>query len=780
MSRSFTKYKQNKPLALIDKGRVATNSVVSCPLLPIGAMLLAGSMSALAQETTSAYDKTLKPVVVKEKAEAPEGRDAVRATQTTIGKGLQQLRDIPQSVTVVTERLIDDRNLDTVKESLKATAGISFQAAEGGEEDIKLRSFSLASTGDIFVDGMRDPAFYERDTFSLDRMEVMRGSASMLFGRGSTGGAVNLVNKAPTLFGDSQVDVTLGSHNHRRVVGDFNIQTADDAVLRINAMVTEADNNGAGSSLDKKGIAATYRWAIGEKDEFSASLYHLDNNNGMNYGMPWIRPTAASAVGETTTLPLDPTAYYGMASDYNAGTATTGTLTHQHRFDADTTLRTQLRKGVYTRDQRAGTVRFGNAASQPDGTAVSLASFSPATVITRGTQLKIQDLDTLYAQSDFQTKFQALGLQHELLAGVDVSQEKKVVYADSPGLTNAQRTALYAATGLTKPNTTVGADSDGAAIHEATRVLFKTSDYESNGFGMYVQDLIQVAPHWKVLAGLRFDHLTGKYNATAYTYSGTPGTHGYDQIAASGASSYDMRVSELSKRVGLLYQPTDLHSYHFSAATSFNTSGDAYSLGASNADTPPEQSINIELGAKLDTEDKRFTTRLAVFRSTKLHERNTDPLIDLVTLSGKRHVAGAEIDVAGRLTPQWEIYASYMWMPVAKIDEGVAGSEGEGTRPSNTPHHSGSFWNTYQINAQWRVGAGINFRGRQTPIRNPGWEVPSWVTADVMAEYQMNDKVTLKANISNITNKLYADQLYSGHYIPGAGRLFQLTGSFKF
>lgn len=750
----------------------ATNSVLSGPLLPIGAMLLAGSMSALAQETTTAYDKTLKPVVVKEKAEAPEGRDSVRATQTTIGKGLQQLRDIPQSVTVVTERLMDERNLDTVKEALKATAGISFQAAEGAEEDIKLRGFSLASTGDIFVDGMRDPAFYERDTFSLDRMEVMRGSASMLFGRGSTGGAVNLVNKAPTLFGDSQVDVTVGSHGHRRVVGDFNIQTADDAALRINTMLTEADNNGSGSSLDKKGIAATYRWAIGEKDEFSASIYHLDNNNGMNYGMPWIKPTAASAAGETTTLPLDPTAYYGMASDYNAGTATTGTLTHQHRFDADSTLRTQVRKGEYTRDQRASTVRLcqgstNNAgvytpnAACPTVTSANLGNFSNATVLTRGNQLKIQDLDTLYAQSDYQSKFQALGVQHELLAGVDVAREKKTVY----GARNAAQGGVVP----TKPTTTVGTPNDGAWVNEASRVLRTTSDYTSSGWGAYVQDLIQVAPHWKVLAGMRYDHLTGDYTSYAL-----------DNANVASQASYQMRVSEVSKRVGLLYQPNELHSYHFSAATSFNTSGDAYSLNAANANIDPEKSINIELGAKLDSADKRFTTRVAVFRSTKLHERNTDPDVNLVTLSGKRHVAGAEIDVAGRLTPQWEIYASYMWMPVANIDEGVAGSEGEGTRPSNTPYHSGSLWSTYQIDAKWRVGAGVNFRGRQTPIRNPGWEVPSWVTADAMVEYVMNDKVTLKLNVSNLTDKLYADHLYSGHYTPGAGRLVQLTGNFKF
>ena len=781
MTSISTKFKKIEPLALVDIGLLARKNISKSPLLPLGAMLLAGSMNALAQQTPSVSDKTLKAVVVTEKAEAPEGRDSVRAVETTIGKGKQQLRDVPQSITVVTERLIDDRNLDTVKEALKATAGISFQAAEGGEEDIKLRGFSLAATGDIFVDGMRDPAFYERDTFSLDRMEVMRGSASMLFGRGSTGGAVNLVSKVPRLMDESQVDVTVGSHKHTRVVGDFNLKTGESAALRINAMSTEADNNGAGSSIDKKGVAATYRWGIGERDEFAVGVNHLDNQNGMNYGMPWIRPTAAqsatnpggSPASATTTLPLDPTAYYGMASDYNAGTASTATFTHLHRFDNVSELKTQIRQGQYTRDQRAGTVRLcqGNTnattgvyttnAACPTVVNANLSNFSNSSVLTRGTNLKIQDLDTLYAQSDYQTKFNALGAAHEMLAGVDIARESKTVYA--------ARTAAQGGVVPVKPATSIGTPTDGAAVDEASRVLRTSSDYASSGWGAYVQDMVQVAPHWKVLAGLRFDQLTGDY--TSYNLSNT-------NVASQ--SSYQMRVSELSKRVGVLYQPNELHSYHFSAATSFNTSGDAYSLGASNVDTPPEQSINVEFGAKLDSADKRFTTRVAVFQSTKLHERNTDPTVALVTLSGKRHVAGAEIDISGRLTPRWEIYGSYMWMPEANIDEGVAGSEGQGTRPSNTPYHSGSLWNTYQINPQWRVGAGINFRGRQTPIRNPGWEVPAWVTADLMAEYQMNDKFSLKANISNVTNELYADQLYSGHYIPGAGRLVQLTASLKF
>ena len=110
-------------------------------------------------------------------------------------------------MTVVTEKLIEDRRPDTVREALHYTAGITFMAAEGGEEDIRLRGFSLTASGDIFADGIRDPAFYERDLFNFERIEVLRGSASMLFGRGSTGGVVNQVSRQPSLMEGSEVIV---------------------------------------------------------------------------------------------------------------------------------------------------------------------------------------------------------------------------------------------------------------------------------------------------------------------------------------------------------------------------------------------------------------------------------------------------------------------------------------------------------------------------------------------------------------------------------------------
>ena len=760
--------KKNQPPALVNTTTLATKSVASpCKKLPLGALLLMGSLGAMAQSSGPTTEKTLKPVIIKERFEAAEGKDTVRATTSGIGKGNQELRDIPQSITVVTEKLVDDRNLDTLKDVLHNTAGVTFQAAEGGEEDIRLRGFSLATSGDIFVDGLRDPAFYDRDTFNNDRIELLRGSASMLFGRGSTGGAVNQVSKAPRTIDQHEISTTLGQYNYRRITGDFNAKTGDDAALRINAMVTKADNNAAGSSIDKKGIAGAYRFGIGTADEFSVGLYTLQNNNGMNYGLPWTKPTAASPTSDTTVNnKMDPSAYFGMASDYNNGTAKYLTASHLHRFQDDSEIKTVVRKGAYTRDQRAGTVRYcqktTNATTgvvtnpQCPTTAVAMDTYDPSTILNRGNNAKIQDLDGLYAQSDYSQKMTAWGVKHEILAGLDFARESKNVYA---------------ASAVTKPKTLGGTPFDGASIDEGARTVLRTSAFEAQNLGVYAQDMVHVAPHWKVLGGLRYDSMRGDFNT----------------ITATGAvgSSYAQTIGDWSERLGVLYQPNDLSSYHFSWGTSFNTSADTYSYSALSANTAPEQSRNIEFGAKLDTADKRFTTRLAIFQSTKYNERNTDPdsAATAFLLSGKRHSSGLEIDITGHLSPQWEVFGSYMWMPDAAIDiaSPTAGAgDRAGERPALTPIHSGTVWTTYQLNTQWRVGAGVNFRAEQAANRNPGWMAPAFATVDLMTEYTFSEQVSLKGNISNIANVVYADSLYSGHYIPGAGRNAQVTLNVKF
>ncbi len=770
--------------------RRSTRAVRAPVLRPLVVLLAGASLGGWAQAQTppapaptpapatgTAVTSTPDTVMPTVRATAPAetaGKDSVRATTSGIGKGNQPLRDIPQSVTVVTEKLLDDRSQDTLKEALKNTAGISFQAAEGGEEDIRLRGFSLQSTGDIFIDGMRDPAFYERDSFNWDRLELLRGSASLLFGRGSTGGAVNQVSKMPRLMTQHEVAVTMGSGNYLRATGDFNFATGQDAALRVNVMNTGADNWGV--PLDKVGIAPTFRWGIGTRDEFAVGAYYLQNDNGIHYGLPWLTPGPNN--GGNYQWPTDPKNYYGMASDFNHTGTTQWQGSHVHRFGNESELKTQARIANYRRDQRASAVRFAAAAQQPGGLAINSDTFGDATRLTRGSNNKKMDMDTRYLQSDYAGKHQWLGLEHSVQAGVDAAHETfdNFAFALPTGVT------------LTKATTTVGTPDDGASVNEQLRIANKNRTFDAKALGLYAQDLLRLSPQWKLLAGVRWDKFHGDYHAIAQQGQATTGNPPVANPCFTPADTRFARSDSLwSERVGVLFQPSDTQSYHLSYGTSFNTSGDTYQYDPGTSNSAPEKSRNIELGAKHEWAAGRLSTRVALFHSTKFNERNRDSeSVDACNyvLSGKRHAAGIEFDLSGRITPAWEVYGSYAFIPTARVDEssGAAGTEVEGSRPGLTPRHSGTIWTTYKLTPAWRVGGGLTAKSGDRPVglpeNSPIWAA-KYITADLMAEYTLGDLV-YKANLTNVTNKHYAEYVYRGHYVPGKPRTLQFTVAYLF
>ncbi len=720
-------------------------TVKSSALLPLGAMLLAGSMSAMAQTTTDSTDKNLATVVVREQAESPQTKNTLRTKETSIGKGTQALRDIPQSVTVMTEMLLNDRNLDDFREVLKTTAGVTFMAGETGEEDVRLRGFSLGQAGDIYVDGLRDAPLIERDTFNLDRVEILKGSASMLFGKGSTGGVVNQVSKQPFLMDQHEVNLTVGSGKEVRLTGDFNLKTGEDAALRINAMTHDADNHGA--NVDKKGIAATYRFGIGQIDEFSVGLYHLETDGTPLYNHPWF--TVDNRI--VPTLPAQN--YYGLASDYLKTESSYATFSHLHRFDDKSQLKTQVRHGSYERDLWASAVRFA-AGTTP-------SNLNGDTVLTRSPKGRVGYSDLTQIQSDYSTEGVWLGKKHSLITGVDLSRE------------DALRNNSFAGTasGLT---TTVGTPNDGdtSSVVRGDPLL---NSFKASNLGVYVQDTVAITPTIKLLGGLRYDQFKASYSDTS-------------------GNSKDVSEGLWSPRIGVMYQPDALSSYYVSAGSSYNTSGDTYQFalgtfgtGSNNekmANTPPEKSNNLEIGGKFELFDDRATFGVAVFHSEKFNERNTDAdsASTQYLLSGKRHATGMEFNLSGRITPKWDIFYNHTWIPDARIDESnVAlsstgtGAQVKGDRPALTPKHSASLWTTYKITPFVRLGGGVNYRGEQNPEGQRTLVAASFVTLDAMVEYSVNDSTTLKFNITNLTDKLYADSLYRGFYAPGAARSIQLS-----
>jgi catecholate siderophore receptor len=274
-------------------------------VLPLGALMLAVSVSGWAQSVTPAptagapaastqtEGKTLPLVTVT--GTRDRENQTYQSGVTSVGKMPVPAKDIPQSLTVVNEKLIHDQGKDSFKSALENVIGITFEAGEGGRvgDNIRLRGFSAA--GDMYSDGMRDIAQYNRDLFNVERVEVLRGAASMLFGRGSTGGVINQVSKQPRLITEHEVNATVGTKGYQRYQGDFNFKLGDDAAFRINAMATDGDGRGenASASTHRRGLALDYRFGIGTANEFEISYYHLHYNDKPDWGFGWFNSRPA-------------------------------------------------------------------------------------------------------------------------------------------------------------------------------------------------------------------------------------------------------------------------------------------------------------------------------------------------------------------------------------------------------------------------------------------------------------------------------------------------------
>ena len=643
--------------------------------------MLAASVGSWAQSAPTA--PTLSTVTVKESAEI-QSKDTLRVKKTTVGKGNQDIRDIPQSVTVFTEKLMNDRNQDDFRDVLRTTAGVTFQAGETGEEDVRLRGFSLGQAGDIYTDGMKDAPLYERDTFNLDRVEVLKGSASMLFGKGSTGGVVNQVNKAPLLIDQHEASYTLGTGSEHRITGDFNFKTGENSALRLNAMVH--NNKNFGATQDKRGIAPTFAWGIGTRDEFSVGLYYLDVKGRPRYNSPWI----ADKGKIVPTLPAKN--YYGLNSDHLNTLSQYVTVGHIHRFGEGGELQTRLRHGQYERDLLASVIRFGTPIT-------ALDQISGTTPLTRSSKGRIGNSTMTQLQSDYTNSFNWGGKKHDILAGVDFYHDdanRNSSYANPAGNSGANPGLI----------TSVGTPNNGAWAAD-TRAPVAYNTFKAQNIGLYLQDTMALTSTVKLVGGLRYD----RFKATYRNADGSLGDETSDGL--------------WSPRVGALFQPDDLSSYYVSYGSSYNTSGDTYQFGnvstggtvanpgtESLANTPPEKSRNIEIGGKWELFERRALLGVAAFYSEKFNERNTDPDNPGYLLSGKRHATGMEFNLAGRITPKWEIFMNHTWIPRAKIDKSTVvmatnggGAQVQGDRPGLTPQHSGSIWSTYAVTSPWKPAA---------------------------------------------------------------------------
>jgi catecholate siderophore receptor len=283
---------------------------------------------------------------------------------------------------------------------------------------------------------------------------------------------------------------------------------------------------------------------------------------------------------------------------------------------------------------------------------------------------------------------------------------------------------------------------------------------------------MKIGRRWELLAGVRWDRFDVNYKQTV-----------------APASAFK-RVDELPTwRAALVYKPTDHGSVYFSSGTSFNPSAETLSLSASNANLAPEKNINYEAGTKWDLLSSKLSLRSALFRTDKTNAREPDPNNPtLNVLAGSQRVDGFEVEASGHITDRWQLLTGYAYLN-SRVTSSQYYPGSIGASLANVPANTFNFWNTYATPFHHiDIGAGGQFVDSRTasstapldPITGLVKQVPSYWVFNAMARYPISDRMDLQANVYNIANRYYYDQLHPAHIVLGAGRSALIGINFKF
>lgn len=754
------------------------NRFLNSQMLPIGAMLLSiGASSVLADSVDS--NATIKAIDIQDTVEIELPRYQPGISKTA--KTGQLAHDVPQAITVVTKELLHDKSEFTLKEALSNVSGLTFNAAEGGRigDNMNLRGFY--TFGDLYLDGIRDVAQYNRDTFNLEQVDVLRGGAAMLFGRGQAGGVINQVSKDAEAENFGKLSMTLGTDEYKRASTDINVMLNDTTAFRLNAMGMDAGSTRNDVYNESYGIAPTITFGLGTDNEFSLSHLYLNTHITPDYGVPFDSATKRP-------IDVDKSTFYGFTDDFEDNRVNITTASYTHKFSKETQLRSVIRHADYLRD---------NWAIAPGG-------YDPVTgSVNRSSKGNGAKEKTDTWQNDFTTKFEALGMKHEALVGTEFLREEQVRWghdglssyfpniSDANGPANglpdtatgrhvASNGIIYSRTSATGswvaqlPNSL----ESGSSIPEAYKAVYGNKERNINGgykghtWALYAQDVVEFVPKWKMMAGFRKDWLKMDY------YTG-----------ASLTQNGDLRYNEMSYRAGLSYQPSSRQHYYLAWNNSFNTTGDLYSF--SNR-YDPERSVTYELGAKWELFEGDLSLRTAVYRTIKEWERNTDVMSASSNpiLSKERHTDGIELEAAGRITDNWDVFAGLALMD-PEVDAVAPGKSDivVGQKPPNSTDYTFNVWTTYKLGGGWKVGGGIEGKGDRavysypnsgTTSFNPN-VAPHYIRYDAMIGYtQKNYAVQL--NVKNLFDTTYYESAYinGGFAVPGTGRTAQVTLDYKF
>ncbi|MEY4483917.1 MAG: hypothetical protein RL693_1369 [Verrucomicrobiota bacterium] len=672
--------------------------------------------------------QTLPEVVVTSQSPAYTASEASAATKLDV-----PLRDIPQSVQVISRQLIEDRGLTRIDQAALNVSGVQRQGFDYG--DLPTPTFLIRGfESNILIDGFRtDSVITSYDIFAVERLEILKGPSSVLYGSGGIGGTLNIVTKRPEPGSTLRSELTYGSFDTFRAALDWTGSLTQDGNVLARLIGTYDD---AGSFIDYHGfektfIAPSFTFKLAEDTSLTVFGQYQQYDDVFEYGLPF-EP-------EALTVPIS--RFYGEPGLNHLGVESwSAGYLFDHKFNDDWSFHSGFRWNSAETDE------FGVMAT---GLLPDHRTLDRQNQTYRG----FYGLDEYTLQNEITGRFNTGSLKHTLLAGVELRYVEEVFGYNTPGGGVVNNIDLYHPryTGQIGPISKPGSQSGS----------------ENRVVGVYLQDHIELSEKWKLLLGLRYD-------ATEF--------ESLDFLEKNSTTETNWH---LSPRAGLVFQPVESVSLYYGFSDYFDPI-----IGGRTRDgsaLEPEEGQQHEVGLKLDL-GSRLSANLAAFHITKENISITDPVDPNFSIqTGEQKSKGIELDIAAELATGFNIIATYAYTDAYVSNDTNIPS---GTALFGVPEHSGSVWATYAFQKAalkgFKVGLGVyaatgcpaGFPLAGEGVSTSVFNLPGYYRLDAMVGYE-REKWALRVNFNNLTSEnIYGTTSYS--LKPQAPFNVLATLSFKF
>jgi iron complex outermembrane receptor protein len=643
----------------------------------------------------------------------------------SIGKLPVAVMDMPQAVAVIGQGVIRDQQAQRLSDVVKNINGVYLASTRAGtQETFNARGYGFSSNN-MFKNGSRVNTGAMPEMSSLERVEVLKGSAAILYGNVAPGGILNMVTKQPKFEGGGEISMRAGSYDLYKPSFDVYGPLSGRIAYRVNGTFESANSFRDVVSSKRYYVNPSLLFKLGERTELLVQGDYLKHDFTPDFGIGSIDTIKISPLPRNTFLGAD----------------------WQYAHTQQATASTQLKHQLNEAWQISGTLSYQKYKRDYYSTERIQADVTGKWVRPLGKTKT--DEDYYFAQADLTGKFSTGAVKHTFLAGVDADRYFTRNYTyDQP--------ATYDVINILDPSKeTAPRRTDIPAANELRRINAPVTR-----FGAYVQDLISISEKFKVLAGVRWTWLE---NNRLDSVNFKTGAH------TKGSTKNDQAFSP---RFGVVYQPLSNMSVFASYSNSFtqNSGIDIY-----GAIVKPSLIDQFEVGVKNDFFKGALSANITVYRIKNNNLAQTAPFdkdgnpnnnTNIKALIGETTSDGLEIDIQGHPLPGLDVIAGYSYNDIyVSATPGTKGSFYKGDRLVNNPHHTANATVFYTLGAtalkglklgvtafyMGERGAGWNNTYGQTQTRSRMINVDGYTTLDISAGYSFK-YISVLAKVSNVTN----------------------------